>query len=284
MEAKYEENGRVCLEENKMQKTELCRDVRIPQLGLGTYDLNAKHIATALAIGYRLLDTAWQYGNESEVGKAIKESQVPRDEIFVTSKLWTDSVRSGKVREELEDSLRKLGTDYLDLYLIHWPAQGFERAWETMCKLKEEGKVHAIGVSNFQEHHFQELARISDVIPVLNQIECHPFFQNKKLISFCRSQKVAVQAWCPLGGAYVRLADQKIFQEIGEKYHKSAAQIILRWHLQTGILVIPRSSHVERQKQNLDVFDFELSAEDMAYINALDTQKRIGADPDQFDF
>lgn len=259
-------------------------NVEIPQMGLGTFDLKEKEILAGIETGYRLLDTAWQYGNEVDVGRAIKKSSVKREAIVVTTKLWTEDIRKKQVRRALEDSLRNLQTDYVDLYLIHWPAVGYLQAWEVMLKLKEEGKVKEIGVSNFQKHHIETLKEISDIMPTLNQIECHPYFQNKEIISYCEAQGILTQAWCPLGGSYSKFIEHDIFIKLAEKYRKTPAQIILRWHIQKNMYVIPRTSSVQRLKQNLEVFDFVIDEGDMKLIDGLDTGRRIGADPDNFNF
>ncbi len=188
------------------------------------------------------------------------------------------------MRAALESSLRNLQMDHVDLYLIHWPAEKFERAWLEMIKLKEEGKIRSIGVSNFEIHHLEALKEIADVMPVVDQIECHPYFYNRKVIQYCREHDIAVQAWCPLGGAFAKLPEKEAFREIAERYGKTPAQIILRWHIQKGMLIIPRSSDGERLRENMDIFDIRLRAEDMDAIDALDTGKRIGADPDDFYF
>lgn len=267
-----------------MDSVTINEKLQIPRVGLGTFDLKEKEILSGLESGYRLLDTAWQYGNEAEIGRAIKKSHLQREDIIITTKLWTDAIRQNRVREEFEESLRCLQTDYVDIYLIHWPAVGFERAWETMVKLKEEGKIKALGVSNFNEHHLIKLRQISDNIPVLNQLEFHPFFQNKKVVQYCSDQGIALQAWCPLGGSYSRFVEHNVFKELESKYGKTSAQIILRWHIQKNMLIIPRTSRKERLEENLDIFDFVLDETDMELINNLDTGHRIGADPDDFDF
>lgn len=260
------------------------KELEIPRIGLGTFDLKESHISEALKMGYQLVDTAWQYGNEKEVGNALKNSNISRENIFVTTKLWTESVRSGNVEQELKQSLDNLGLEYIDMYLIHWPAEGFEKAWELMLKLKEKGFIRNVGVSNFQIHHLERLTHISDEIPVVNQIECHPYFQNKEVVQYCKDKKIIAQAWCPLGGSYARFFEKDIFKKLAKKYDKSSAQIILRWHIQRGVYVIPRSANVERLRQNLNIMDFELCQEDMEMIDKLDTGKRIGADPDNFRF
>lgn len=267
-----------------MDYVKLSNGMVLPKVGLGTFDLKAGSIAMGLEAGYRLLDTAWQYRNEAEVGKAIRDSKIDREQVFVTTKLWTDDIRKDRVREEFEESLKNLQLDYIDLYLIHWPATGFERAWEIMADLKEEGKIKAIGVSNFNEHHFEELKRVSDIVPVINQVESHPYFHNDELISYCRNLNICVQAWCPLGGSYSRLKENDLFGELANQYHKTAAQIILRWHLQRDMMIIPRSSNEKRLKENLEVFDFTLSDSDMQRIDSLNTSRRMGANPDTFQF
>ncbi len=267
-----------------MEYVKLKNGMRLPKVGLGTFDLKAESIKKGLWAGYRLLDTAWQYQNETEVGSAVKESGIDREDILVTTKLWTEDVRSGHVKEALERSLQNLSMDYVDLYLIHWPAKGFEKAWEEMAKLQESGKARAIGVCNFNRHHFEELAGSTGIVPVLNQIESHPYFHNDEIISYCKEKKIGVQAWCPLGGSLSNLKEDQVLKEIAEKYHKTVAQIILRWHLQRNVATIPRSSNERRLKENLDVFQFELEAADMKRIDALDTGNRMGADPDHFQF
>lgn len=266
-----------------MEYIQIAEGITIPQVGLGTYDLKSDSVRNGIDVGYRLLDTAWQYGNEREVGKAVQESGVSREEIFVTTKLWTEQIRVGKVREALEESLRNLKMDYVDLYLIHWPAEGFEKAWEEMNLLMTEEKTRAVGVSNFHKQHLDKIAD-AGVNPSVNQIESHPYFRNDELIRECMACNIKVQAWCPLGGSYSSLKTDKLFEEISQKYNKTPAQIILRWHIQRGMAVIPRSSNINRLKDNIDIFDFELEKADMSKINALDTGRRMGADPDHFNF
>lgn len=267
-----------------MQTVAWNSNVKIPQIGLGTFGLKEESIQEAIQIGYRLLDTAWQYGNEVEVGNAVKHSGIARSSFFITTKLWTDDIRVGHVKEELEQSLKHLQMEYVDLYLIHWPAAGFERAWVVMEQLQKQGKVREIGVSNFAEHHFAELKQMSDCVPILNQVECHPYFQNRQIIDYCQRNGIITQAWCPLGGSYSKMVEKEVFQTIADKYGKTPAQVILRWHLQRGVYIIPRSSNRERLKSNFSLLDFELAEQDMEIINGLDTGKRMGADPDNFAF
>lgn len=267
-----------------MEFFETSTGLKIPQIGLGSYALKADAICNAIQSGYTLIDTAWQYGNEKEVGKAIRNSGKSREDLIISTKLWTEDIRQNQIVKEFEESLRNLQTDYIDIYLIHWPAVGFERAWETMARLKEEGKIIEIGVCNFNSHHFDELTNVSGIVPILNQIESHPYFQNTKMIKFCKDKEIIPQAWCPLGGAYSKLVNDDSFKIFSRKYKKTPAQIILKWHLQRGVWVIPRSANRERQIDNMDLFDFELEIEDMEKINHMDTGNRIGPDPDNFNF
>ncbi len=240
----------------------------------------------ALEAGYRHIDTARAYRNEESVGKAIKESGVDRKEIFITTKLWNEDVRQHNTRQACLDSLARLGTDYIDLYLIHWPAAGFEDAWLEMEKLYDEGLVRSIGVSNFHVHHLDALKANSRYTPSVDQIESHPYFSNQELIDELHRRGIAPEVWSPLaGGNHAKeLLGEPVLQQIGEKYGKTAAQAVIRWHMQRGTVVIPKSVHQDRIISNYDVFDFELSDGDMKQISALDRNTRVGADPDNFDF
>ena len=266
-----------------MNYFDLSEFVRIPQIGLGTFDLKEESILNGLEVGYRLLDTAWQYRNECEVGKAIKHSGLKREEIFITTKIWTDFIRSGEIEKALHESLENLTLDYIDLLLIHWPATGYESAWEKMIELREKGLVKNIGVSNFTAQMIDNIS-VSGVLPVVNQIESHPYFQNDEVIDFCKEKNIMPQAWCPLGGSYSDLKNNALFEELSGKYSKSPAQIILRWHIQRNMLIIPRTQNKERLRDNMDIFDFELSSEDVKKINSLNTGRRMGADPENFSF
>lgn len=262
----------------------------IPQIGLGVFrspegDTTKNAVYWALEAGYRHIDTAKIYGNEKSTGEGIKVSSVDREDIFLTTKLWNDDIRAEKTREVFEESLRLLGTDYLDLYLIHWPVEKREKAWLEMVQLKKEGKIRSIGVSNFHRHHLEELEKVSDVIPAVNQIESNPYFQNEELIKYCQERGIVVEVWSPLGGSVDNsILEDETLRQIADKYKKSVAQIIIRWHLQRGVVVLPKSTHEDRIRQNLDVNDFELTAEDMEAIRKLERNTRTGADPDHFDF
>ena len=261
----------------------------IPQVGLGVFQTpdgstTVQAVETALAAGYRHIDTAMIYGNEKSVGEGIRRSGVPRSDIFLTTKLWNDDIRAHRAPAAFEESLERLGVDYVDLYLIHWPADGWQQAWDDLQTIYASGRAKAIGVSNFQAHHIEELLKNSSVTPAVDQIESSPQFTNQELIDFLGTQGIAVEAWSPLGGTGGNLLTDPTLAEIGAQYGKSPAQTVIRWHIQRGIVVLPKSVHEERIRQNFDVFDFSLSDSDMTAINALNTGKRNGADPDTFDF
>lgn len=261
----------------------------IPQVGLGVFrtpdgDTTVNAVTAALEAGYRHIDTAMIYRNETSVGEGIRRSGVPRDDIFVTTKLWNDDIRARRGQDAFEESLERLGLDYVNLYLIHWPADGWQQAWDDLQAIYASGRAKAIGVSNFQRHHLEELLANSDVKPAVDQIESSPQFANQELIDFAHAQDIDVEAWSPLGGTGGTLLADPRLSEIGAKYGKSAAQVVIRWHIQRGVIVLPKSTHAERIRQNLDVFDFQLSDADMAAVNAIDTGRRNGADPDDFDF
>lgn len=262
----------------------LSSEIEIPMVGLGTYDLKEEEIQNGIRSGYRMFDTASQYENEEEVGRAIKRSGVSRREIIISTKLWTEDIRRHNVRQAALDSLKRLDTDYIDIFLIHWPAEGYTEAWLEMEKLLREGLVRSIGVCNCNRRHLEALQSMSEIKPVINQIESHPVFSNDDLIQYCKEIKIQTEAWCPLGGSYAKLTQKKELVDIAGKYGVSVAQLILRWHLQRGVIVIPRSSRAEHQRSNLDLFGFDIRDEDMLLISNLNTNKRLGADPDNFNF
>ena len=263
--------------------------VLVPQLGLGVYKAleggeveNA--VSCALACGYRHIDTAAYYQNERGVGKAIKASALLRSELFITTKVWTDKIRSRSCRASFMDSLEKLDCGYIDLFLVHWPVEGYEDSWLELIKLKNEGLVRSIGVSNFQPHHLKRLSEISDVVPSVNQIESYPYFHNSEVVDYCHAHKIAVTAWRPLGKLGGGILEDPVLKDLARAHGKSIAQIILRWHLQRGMIVIPKSVHKERIEENINVFDFELSSEEMRRLALLDKRLRLGADPDNVPF
>lgn len=263
--------------------------VTIPQLGLGVFQTPQGEetigaVRSALQAGYRHIDTAMIYRNEESVGEGIRQSGVDRRDVFLTTKLWNDDIRAGKAREACYRSMDRLGVDYLDLYLIHWPADGWEQAWEQMVELYRERRVRAIGVSNFQQHHLESLLAMSGTKPQVDQIESSPQFVNQELVDAVHAKRIDVEAYSPLGGTGGSLLSDPLLARIGEQYGKSPAQVVIRWHLQRGVIVLPKSTHAERIRQNSDVFDFALDDAQMRAIAALDTGHRNGADPDHFDF
>ena len=263
---------------------------RMPQLGLGTWQIpeekTATAVSTALAAGYRLIDTASIYGNETGVGDGILLSCVPREEIFVTTKLWNSFQGHDEVLRACDESLRRLRLDYVDLYLIHWPMPRQDRyveSWRALITLKNEGRVRSIGVSNFQIPHLQRLMAETGVIPSVNQIELHPYFQQRFLRLFHARHKIVTESWSPLGQGRVLRNEQVL--RIAQKHQRTAAQVVLRWHLDNCMVAIPKSVSPERIRNNFNAFDFQLDAEDMTLLNDFDNPKgRIGPDPDTVDF
>ncbi|AIC91745.1 MULTISPECIES: aldo/keto reductase [Bifidobacterium] len=264
--------------------------VQIPQLGLGVFQTpdgkaTSQAVTWALQAGYRHIDTAMIYGNEESVGQGLRDSGLKRRDVFLTTKLWNDDIRSGRAKEAFEESLDRLGTDYVDLYLIHWPAQGWQQAWQDMEELYRQRRVRAIGVCNFQQHHLEELHSISSTKPAVNQIESSPQFVNQELIDYCHGElRIDVEAYSPLGGTGGSVLSDPRLESISRKVGRSPAQVVLRWHIQRGLVVIPKSTHQERIEQNAQVFDFTLDEDDMKAISAMDSGIRAGADPDNFDF
>lgn len=262
--------------------------VNIPQLGLGVWQASDNEAGTAVTAaidaGYRLIDTATVYGNETGVGRAIAASDVPREELFITTKLWNSDQGYESTLKAFDESLKRLGLNYIDLYLIHWPtpARGlFVDTWRALEKLYEQKKVRAIGVSNFRIEDLEMLASKCAVTPVINQVELHPDFQQIDLRNYSNSHGIATESWSPLGGSRSKNAvlDLPLIKDLATRYGKSPAQIALRWHIQSGLVVIPKSVHAERIRENINVFDFELSDDDMARIAELNGDNRLGPDP-----
>ena len=259
----------------------------IPQLGLGVWqakpDDTVIAVREALQAGYRHVDTAAIYGNEEGVGQGLRESGVPREEVFVTTKIWNDAQGTDKTRKALHESLQRLKMDRVDLLLIHWPTPQRDRfvdTWKTMIALRDEGLVRSIGVSNFTAPHLQRLVDETGVTPVINQIETHPYLQQLDMRKVHQRLSILTEAWSPL--AQNRALDDAAVERIAKKHGKTPAQVIIRWHLDGGHVVIPKSVTPERIRSNFDVFDFKLDADDMSAIAALDRAERLGPDPETF--
>ncbi|WP_147534769.1 aldo/keto reductase [Bacillus marasmi] len=266
-------------------KTTLHNGVKMPWFGLGVFKVQdgdevIRSVKAALNHGYISIDTAAIYQNEEGVGKAIRESGIPREELFITSKVWNSDQGYESTLKAHDESLRKLGLDYLDLYLIHWPGKHlYKETWKALEKLYKEGRVRAIGVSNFQVHHLQDLMNDAEIIPMVNQVEYHPHLTQKELHEFCKQERIQLEAWSPLKrGA---LLNEPVLTELAEKYGKSVAQMILRWDLQNEVVTIPKSIKADRIIENASIFDFEISADDMNRIDGLNIDDRSGSHPDQ---
>lgn len=273
---------------NIHHKLKLHNGTEIPILGLGTYSADggrttAETVKAALELGYRSIDTASFYNNEKEVGEGIKESAVYRGDIFVTTKLWNDDHGYDKALKAFEASLQRLDLNYVDLYLIHWPGKDkFVETWKALERLYDEGLVKAIGVSNFKEHHLKTLMSASNEKPVVNQIELHPRLTSESLREYCKRMDIKVEAWSPLANG--RLLNEPTINYIAKKHGRTPAQIILRWHIQNDIIIIPKTSSKKRLVENASIFDFRLSMEEMNLIDSLNMNERIGQDPDKLLF
>ncbi|URN95715.1 MAG: aldo/keto reductase [Candidatus Pristimantibacillus lignocellulolyticus] len=277
---------------NSQDTTTLHNGVKMPMLGLGVFQVEEgaeleNAVKTAIQHGYRSIDTAAIYGNEEGVGRGIRQglelTGLSREDIFVTSKVWNADQGYESTIAAYETSLSKLGLEYLDLYLIHWPVAGkFTETWRALETLYKEGRVKAIGVSNFLVHQLEEVMKDAEIKPMVNQMEHHPRLIQKELQAFCKENGIQFEAWSPLMQG--KLLDNVELTEIGAKYGKSVAQVILRWNLQNGIVTIPKSTKEHRIIENASLFDFELTKEDMERINGLDQHVRVGPDPDNFDF
>lgn len=262
--------------------------LKMPQLGFGVWQVSDEQatpaVKKALEVGYRSIDTAMIYGNEKGVGRAIKESNVPREELFITTKVWNADHGYENTLKAFDASLERLGLDYIDLYLIHWPTPKYDQyvnTYKAMEKIYKDGRSKAIGVCNFDIEHLERLLNECEVVPVVNQVERHPYFQQRELQDFCEKHHIILEAYSPLMNGKDVLNDS-VVKEIAKAHGKTAAQVILRWHLQTGVITIPKSVTPSRIEENFDVFDFELTAEDMEKMAALDRNLRIGAVPSEF--
>ncbi len=257
---------------------------KIASLGFGTWELDTEAVCVpavtqALESGYRVIDTAARYMNEAFVGKALAQSGLKREDYHLTTKVWVTDFGYEQTLRAFEKSLKKLNLDYVDLYLLHWPVEGFRESWKALEKLQDEGLTKAIGVCNFEIDHLQALQAVANTKPVINQVETHPLFQQRDLLSYLQEQEILLEAWSPLGRGDSTLLTNPVLQEIATAHQKDVGQIILRWHLQRGTLAIPRSSKPTRVASNFQIYDFELSQEQMAAINALDTNQRSAGDP-----
>ncbi|NHB96315.1 2,5-didehydrogluconate reductase DkgA [Photorhabdus stackebrandtii] len=259
----------------------------MPQLGLGSWAADNQQVITtihaALDIGYRAIDTAAIYNNEEGVGKALQETDIPREDIFVTTKLWND--RHGDVRAALTESLEKLQLDYIDLYLMHWPAppqDQYVEAWQQFIELQKEGLIRSIGVSNFHTEHLQRLINETGVHPVINQVELHPLLQQRQLHAWNATHNIVTESWSPLAQGGEGVFDNQLVQHLAQKYSKTPAQIVIRWHIDNGMIVIPKSTTLSRLRENFEVFDFKLDKEDLTTMTTLDIGKRLGPIPETF--
>ncbi|AEP88227.1 YvgN [Bacillus spizizenii TU-B-10] len=260
----------------------------MPWFGLGVFKVEngseaTESVKAAIKNGYRSIDTAAIYKNEEGVGIGIKESGVAREELFITSKVWNEDQGYETTLAAFEKSLERLQLDYLDLYLIHWPGKDkYKDTWRALEKLYKDGKIRAIGVSNFQVHHLEELLKDAEIKPMVNQVEFHPRLTQKELRDYCKEQSIQLEAWSPLMQG--QLLDNEVLTQIAEKHNKSVAQVILRWDLQHEVVTIPKSIKEHRIIENADIFDFELSQEDMDKIDALNKDERVGPNPDELLF
>jgi diketogulonate reductase-like aldo/keto reductase len=272
------------MQANLKSTTTLHNGVKMPRMGLGVFKVAdgedvVQSVKTAIKNGYISIDTASFYKNEEGVGQAIKESGVSREELFVTTKLWNGDQGYEATLKAFEISLNKLGLDYLDLYLIHWPGKDkYKETWRAFEKLYKEGRVRAIGVSNFQIHHLEDLISSAEIKPMVNQVEYHPLLTQKDLHSYCKKEGIQLEAWSPLRQG--TLLTDPILEDIAHKYNKSVAQVILRWDLQNEVVTIPKSTKEHRMIENATIFDFELSTEDIEKIDGLNEDSRVGSNPD----
>jgi diketogulonate reductase-like aldo/keto reductase len=262
--------------------------VQMPWVGLGVFlsregRETESAVRWALELGYRHIDTAAAYNNERDVGKALKSSGLARDQVFVTTKVWNADQGFESTLKAFDSSRRRLELDTLDLYLVHWPVKGkYQDTWRALEKLYSQGKVRAIGVSNFLVHHLQDLLAKAAVVPAVNQVEFHPFLLQRELLEFGRAKGIRQEAWSPLTRA--KLLTHPLITELASKHGRSNPQVLLRWDLQHEVVTIPKSVHRERIEENSRIFDFELPPQDMARLDALDNGTRIGPDPDNFNF
>ncbi|UCD91673.1 MAG: aldo/keto reductase [Methanobacteriota archaeon] len=263
-------------------KVKLNNGIEMPLFGLGTYQATGsgttRAVLQALETGYRLIDTAEMYGNEREVGEAVRQSGIPRDEVFITTKLWNDNHGYDLTLESFGGSLRRLGMDYVDLYLIHWPVENLRLdSWRALEKLYEEGKCRAIGVSNYMTWHLEEVLGESSTVAAVDQVEFSPYLYQREVLEFCRSKNIQLEGYSPLGKG--QIVNTLELVPMSQKYSKTSAQILIRWALQHNIVTIPKSSNRDRIRENADVFDFEIAPEDMSALDVLNEDLRTSWDP-----
>ncbi len=266
--------------ETLMQTVKLNNGVKMPILGFGVFQVKdldecERSVRDAINVGYRLIDTAQSYGNEEAVGKAIKDSRIKREDLFITTKLWIQSNGYDGTKKAFENSLKKLQLDYLDLYLIHQPFGDVYGEWKAMQELYKEGRVRAIGVSNFHPDRLIDLIIHNEIIPVINQIETHPFHQQIETQKFLQENNVQIESWGPFAEGKNNLFHNEVLASIGKKYNKTVAQVVIRWLTQRGVIAIPKSVHKERMEENFNSLDFELSNDDMEAIKSLDTNASL---------
>lgn len=268
--------------------TRLHNGVKMPWFGLGVYKAKEGEevrlaVKTALDAGYRSIDTAAFYENEKGVGQAIREYGIPREEVFITTKVWNSDQGYESTLQAFEKSRKELTVDYIDLYLIHWPGkEKYNDTWKALEKLYREGHVRAIGVSNFQIHHLEDLISKNELVPMVNQVEYHPRLTQKELHKYCSDHNIMLEAWSPLMRG--QILDNEVIVSLSKKYNKTPAQIILRWDLQKGVITIPKSVSEHRIRENAHIYDFEIAIEDMAKIDSLNKNERVGPDPDSLVF
>lgn len=279
---KYQTNGGM----HMSTTITLSNGIKMPFIGLGTWQVKDPEeginaVKWAIEAGYKAIDTAVVYQNETAVGQGIKASGAKREDLFITTKVYNDMQGYEETHQSFNESLERLNLDYVDLYLIHWPiTEKYHDTWRAMEEIYESGRAKAIGISNFHPQHIEDLMTTAKIKPMINQIELHPSQNQKELVAYCQKQDIAITAYSPLG--HGNILSNPTIKEIGEKYNKSIAQVILRWDIQNGITAIPKSVNQDRIAANLEVFDFELSSEDMAKIDELHTGERVNKDPDIF--
>ncbi|MBF6628601.1 MAG: aldo/keto reductase [Proteiniphilum sp.] len=274
-----------------MKTIQLNNGIEIPSPGLGTYHLGRndeevyRAVRHAIEVGYRHIDSAAFYDNEEPVGKAIRESNVPREELFITTKLWGSDIKENHIEKAFENSLHRLNVGYIDLYLVHWPVKEMIAAtWKEMERIYQSGRVKAIGVSNHLIHHLETLLQQAEIIPAVNQVELHPFLVMQELQNYCSEKGIVVESWSPLGSSKIPLLTDSRIEEIATRKGKSTAQVILRWNLQKQIIPLPKSSDWQRQHENFSLFDFSLTADEIVEIDRLDRNHRTGVHPDEIAF